>query len=295
MCAAALRTKPGHTMGKYAQIVIGPAGCGKSTYCNHLYEHCQAINRAVHVVNLDPAAEQFQYPVSFDIRDLVSLEDVMEELGLGPNGGLLYCMEYLEENLHEWLGEELESYGDDDYLVFDCPGQIELYNHLTVFRSFVDFLRNDGWSVCVVYCLDSHFVTDVAKFMAGALQALAAMVRLELPHVNVLTKVDLLQEKDKKHLDDFLIPDPQLLLPQLAASTGPRFRQLNGAMGQLLDEYSLVAFLPLDIQDEDSIADILGQIDMAIQYGEDAEPRIRDEGDGEEDEEGGGGGAFDDG
>lgn len=55
----------------------------------------------------------------------------------------------------------------------------------------------------------------------------------------------------QKHLDDFLIPDPQLLLPQLAASTGPRFRQLNGAMGQLLDEYSLVAFLPLDIQDED--------------------------------------------
>lgn len=29
-----------------------------------------------------------------DIRELVSLDDVMEELGLGPNGGLLYCMEY---------------------------------------------------------------------------------------------------------------------------------------------------------------------------------------------------------
>lgn len=29
-----------------------------------------------------------------DIRELVSLEDVMEELGLGPNGGLVYCMEY---------------------------------------------------------------------------------------------------------------------------------------------------------------------------------------------------------
>lgn len=34
----------------------------------------------------DPAAEDFAYPVSFDIRDLVSLEDVMEELQLGPNG-----------------------------------------------------------------------------------------------------------------------------------------------------------------------------------------------------------------
>jgi hypothetical protein len=34
----------------------------------------------------DPAAEEFDYPVSFDVRDLVTLEDVMEELELGPNG-----------------------------------------------------------------------------------------------------------------------------------------------------------------------------------------------------------------
>lgn len=31
-----------------------------------------------------------------DIRELISLDDVMEELGLGPNGGLMYCMEYPE-------------------------------------------------------------------------------------------------------------------------------------------------------------------------------------------------------
>lgn len=30
-----------------------------------------------------------------DIRDLISVEDVMEELGYGPNGGLVYCMEYV--------------------------------------------------------------------------------------------------------------------------------------------------------------------------------------------------------
>lgn len=64
--------------------------------------------------------------------------------------GLLYCMEYLEENIDEWLGEQLAGYGDDDYLVFDCPGQIELYSHLSVFRTFVDYLRRDGWQVCAV-------------------------------------------------------------------------------------------------------------------------------------------------
>jgi hypothetical protein len=34
----------------------------------------------------DPAADAFNYPIAFDIRDLISLEDVMEELKLGPNG-----------------------------------------------------------------------------------------------------------------------------------------------------------------------------------------------------------------
>lgn len=34
----------------------------------------------------DPAADHFAYPVSIDVRDLVTLEDVMEEMQLGPNG-----------------------------------------------------------------------------------------------------------------------------------------------------------------------------------------------------------------
>lgn len=28
----------------------------------------------------------------------------------------------LEDNLDDWLAEELDNYMDDDYLVFDCPG-----------------------------------------------------------------------------------------------------------------------------------------------------------------------------
>ena len=40
-----------------------------------------------------------------------------------------------------------------------------------------------------------------------------------------------------------------------------------------VDDYSLVQFLPLDITDEDSINDALLQIDSAIQYGEDFEPK----------------------
>jgi hypothetical protein len=56
-------------------------------------------------------------------------------------------------------------------------------------------MKNDGWNICAVFCLDSHFITDSAKFISGCFQALAAMVTLEVAHFNILTKVDLLDDK----------------------------------------------------------------------------------------------------
>ena len=60
------------------------------------------LKRRILIVNLDPAAEHFKYKCDIDIRDLIGLDDVMEELKLGPNGALIYCMEYLLLNL-DWL------------------------------------------------------------------------------------------------------------------------------------------------------------------------------------------------
>lgn len=80
-------------MGRYACLLTGPAGSGKSTLASALITHAQASGRNVHLFNLDPAAERFEYSPSIDIKDLISLEDVMTEMDLGPNGGLVYCFE----------------------------------------------------------------------------------------------------------------------------------------------------------------------------------------------------------
>ena len=73
----------------------------------------------------------------------------MEEMELGPNGGLVYAFEYINEN-QEWLHEQLGD-GDDEYYIFDCPGQIELYSHVPVMRSLVQSLQRWGFMVCGVY------------------------------------------------------------------------------------------------------------------------------------------------
>jgi GTPase SAR1 family protein len=278
---------------KYCQLVLGSAGTGKSTYCHVLQEHAATAGRTMRVGNLDPAAEAFRYSLTFDLRELISVDDVMEELGLGPNGALLYAMEYLGNNL-EWLDEQLESFVDDDYLLLDCPGQIELYTHLPVMRRVADRLRAHGFNTAVVYACDATFVTDGAKLLSGCLAALSAMVLLELPHVNVLTKVDLLPAADKERLEELLSPGGSELAATLSRRMAPRFRALNGALGDLLDSYDMVSFLPLDASDEESIAHLLLHIDHAIQYGEDMEPKEPKEAEGggekegeEEEDEGG--------
>ncbi|MFS7940730.1 putative GPN-loop GTPase, P-loop containing nucleoside triphosphate hydrolase [Helianthus anomalus] len=108
---------------------------------------------------------------------------------------MVICSGHLEENLDEWLNEELENFMEDDYLVFDCPGQIELFSHVLVLKNFVEHLQRKNINVCVVYLLDSQFITDVTKFISGCMASLSAMVQLELPHVNILSKMDFVTRK----------------------------------------------------------------------------------------------------
>lgn len=259
---------------KFAQFVMGPAGCGKSTYCSVIQEHFNvAMRRSCRVINLDPAAETFTYECEIDVRDLVSLDDVMEELNYGPNGGLIYAMEYLIDNT-DWLDAELANYNDDDYFLFDCPGQIELYSHLTVMRELVDFLQNMDFRIAGVYCIDVNFMEDPSKFLSGGLAAMSAMVNLELPHINVLTKCDLLHEDTD--LERFLEGDVGSIVADLKKTMHPKFRKLNEAMGNIIEEYSLVSFVALNRDDEDSIELCLQHINQCIQYGEDLEPMCHD-------------------
>merc|ERR1712070_864886 len=218
------------------------------------------------------------YEPDIDIRELITLEDVMEELHLGPNGGLIYCFEFLLENM-DFLTEPLEDVTEEYLIIIDMPGQIELLNI----------------SMCAAYLLESTFIVDRAKFFAGTLSAMSAMLMLELPHVNILSKMDLVKgQVARKELKKYIEPDISLLqdAPESGllyeykegvdngdptdaekVMSGDSFSKLNRAVGNLIDEFSLVSFLKLDAQSEDSVGAVLSYIDDAIQFHEAQEPR----------------------
>ena len=253
---------------------MGPAGSGKSTYCKLIQTCAELQGRSVRVVNLDPAAETFNYRCDVDVRDCISLDDVLSEMDLGPNGGLVFALEYLVDNL-SWLEEELDMMGEDDYLLFDCPGQIELYTHLPVMASLIKALKTAGFSLCAVYCVDCTFLSDASKFISASLMALATMQSLSLPHLNILTKCDLVP--NKQYLSDVLEMGPEELRGELnSAFRSERFQALNAAFTDVLEKFSLVQFTMLDPGDESSTQAVLYLADIALQYFEGREVDTRE-------------------
>lgn len=255
-------------------------------------------------MNLDPAAEDFAFEPDLDIKDLISLEDVMEEMSLGPNGGLIYCFEFLMENL-DFLTDPLEEVTEDYLIVFDMPGQIELYTHVPILPGLVKTLMHGSLNIrmCAAYLLEATFVVDRPKFFSGTLSAMSAMLMLEMPHINILSKMDLVKGQiAKRELKRFVQVDADLIEDDPSRRTtdeednkkyrdpatteslmsGSAFHKLNKAVAQLIDDFSMVSYLKLDVQDEDSLGAVLSYIDDAIQFNEAQEPKEPKEVDMEE-------------
>ena len=48
--------------------------------------------------------------------------------------------------------------------------------------------------MAAVHLCDAHYITDAAKYVSVLLLSLRAMLQLELPHINVLSKIDLISQ-----------------------------------------------------------------------------------------------------
>jgi len=310
--------------------VVGPPGAGKTTFCDGMQQYLQLLGRDACVVNLDPANdENLPYEPLFDVcRDAVHLASVMERLELGPNGGLLYCMEYLESHADEIIQQLQDRLSANSYLIFDFPGQVELYTHSTCVQNLLHKLTQQlDLRLTAVQLIDAHYCTDATKFLSAALLGTTTMLRLELPAVSVLSKVDLLtsygelplqlefftechdldrlvpfldQQQQQQHRssstrgqpqvpkndDDYYDddafaggrdddedldfaddPEYQRVRRKMVTSTLYRKHQkLHQAIAEVVDDFGLLSFLPLDVSNAESMGRVLAKIDKSNGY-----------------------------
>lgn len=316
---------------RYGQIVVGPCGSGKTTYCDGMQQYLQLLGRNAVVVNLDPANNDsdddaalhsssedvtnrhpntaLPYTAIYDVCvEAVNLKSVMKQMQLGPNGALIYCMEYMDLHADEIIETILSRCTDKDnaYFIFDFPGQVELYTHSTCVQSLLQKLTTKfQMKLTVVQLIDALYCTDVTKFISAALLGTTTMLRLELPTVNVLSKVDLLSSYgtlplqldyytecyDLERLIPFLhqtnIPNDESIDPTVEddeydIADDPEYRRilqkrqtskfavsyekLHRALAEVVEDYSLLSFLPLDITNAESVGRVLANIDKCNGY-----------------------------
>ncbi|KAE9408695.1 hypothetical protein BT96DRAFT_913829 [Gymnopus androsaceus JB14] len=287
----------------FGEIICGSPGSGKSTYCYGKYQLFNAMSpkRPVHVVNLDPAAEDgwdsspdddyegplpstsyetdpansnrgrspplsLPYPASISISSLITLSSVQ-------TGGMLYCMEYLEKNF-DWLEEKLQELGQDIYVLFDLPGQVELSTNHDSLKRIIELLQSRcGFRLCTIHLVPSLSITSPSTYISSLLLSLRTMLQLELPHVNVLSKIDLVGGYARKDMDfnlDFYtdVQDLSYLENALENESGGsgRFTALNKTLISIIEDYSLVGFETLAVEDKQSMLHLTNVIDRATGY-----------------------------
>ena len=78
---------------------VGTAGSGKSTLVKAYKEWLENSGIDAVVVNLDPGVDALPYDADIDIREWVSLEEIMDEYGLGPNGAQIAASDLMAVNI----------------------------------------------------------------------------------------------------------------------------------------------------------------------------------------------------
>jgi GTPase SAR1 family protein len=174
-----------------AIFIIGTAGSGKSLLTANLFDYYTKNGNFVGVLNLDPGVENLPYTCDVDVRDYVDLISVMKQYDLGPNGAMIMASDLIASKIDD-LQRDVDNV-NPDYLIIDTPGQIELFAYRTSGPFFVQNFNVEQKSA--IFLHDGSLVTTPTNFVSMALLASSIKLRLNLPFVNVLTKIDLIEDR----------------------------------------------------------------------------------------------------
>ncbi len=243
-------------------FVVGTAGAGKSSLVTAFQRWARFLEVDVLTINLDPGAERVHYDPEFDVRDLVSLSDVMDEYDLGPNGAQILAADLVASQADD-VFEEIDGISGD-IMVVDTPGQVELFAFREASSHLVDVIGQGR--ACLVFLFDPMLSQTPSGFVSQMLLSSIVHFRLGLPTANFLSKSDLL---DPETLEKILDWGENLDILESALYEESANQSLNAAQGGQRAEFAIgqlrmmkhasiqPGLIPLSSEMEEGLADIL--------------------------------------
>lgn len=124
-----------------------------------------------------------------------------------------------------------------------------------------------------LHLTDSFCLTQPSLYISTLLLSLRVMLQMDLPHLNVLTKIDKISSYGPLpfNLDYYTeVQDLSYLLPHLKSENPTmrheKFEGLNNAVVELVEDFGLVSFETLAVEDKRSMMTLLQAIDRAGGY-----------------------------
>lgn len=234
---------------KYAEIVIGPPGSGKSTYV--MNKKASLSHRHPFAINLDPGNKR-DTGFDYSICSISSSREFQETHDVGPNMSSKMILEEFSSSFEEIFREHIED--TDHYLLLDFPGQIELFICSDVPNNILGYLKRNGYSVVVINLIDLVFFTNSHSLISSYMISTLCLCLLESAQVNVISKCD---NWDRLNLEHPLRDIADLTcLSEMKSS-------LHTEMIDFVHNQCLLSYEILDYDNLDSISYLQVAIDRA--------------------------------
>ncbi|HIH28520.1 MAG TPA: GTPase [Thermoplasmata archaeon] len=244
---------------------IGTAGSGKSTLTASMQQWCKDRGLDAIIVNLDPGAENLPYEPDIDIRDWISLREVMDTNRLGPNGAQIACADMIALNTEE-VKTSINTF-KSDYILLDTPGQLELFVFRESGKYTVKFLSPEKSIIC--YLLDPMLAKTASGFVSQLLLAITTNLRMNLPQINILSKADLLSKKEQSLIQRWS-DNAEEILEALYNEEPSMHRELSEQVLHLIKDIGgYTRLIPTSKKNFFGIEDIYTDIQQQFEGGED--------------------------
>lgn len=185
-------------------IVLGTAGAGKSALTATFGRWIEKnTDQKVAYVNLDPGCDFVPFKPDFDIRNYFTIAQIMRDENLGPNGAMVRASELLEQKAGEFSKRINEIKAD--IRLIDTPGQMEVF----LFHGGPEMAKLMGGVTISVFLTDAEIAAKATGIVFTRLLGLSVGLRLGVPAVGVLNKMDL--ARDKLADIDRVLADTELL------------------------------------------------------------------------------------
>jgi len=248
-------------------FVVGTAGSGKTTLTNAFNEWCHHQGYDSIAVNLDPGVAKLPYAPEIDVREWISLEKIMKKYNLGPNGAQILAADLIAMDL-KILEERISEYRAD-YIIFDTPGQLELFVFRSVGKVLIEELGKKN--SITLFLIDPSLSTTPANFVSQLMLSAITQFRLDVPIINILTKIDIVDKDALKMIIEWG-ENPEILQNDLLVKNPSLYYQLSEGMINVIKELQAhTKTIPLSSETWEGMEDLYSTIQQIFYGGEDLE------------------------